>query len=85
MTQTYKSANIIDSVEVHWYGVYKHGDAIEGKYYPMYKPQKIGKTTKNIPWKDKISTDSVLLKFDKFTKSAKLTADVKKKLYAERN
>ncbi len=67
--------NIISMLTVHWFDKAGKQDIYNGKYFPSYNNIK-KKGIKRSPMRDNVSTQSVIINFERLTKQNKLPAAV---------
>lgn len=69
------------SLRVHWYELHNSEDAMEVKYGQSYLTD--NQRTKRKPWTGLVSTEAVMIKFHRLTRTGKLPACVQKTLQQE--
>lgn len=80
--------NFAEKLIVHWFDSNKKLDALQCQYYPCYQTasrecssgKKVARKKLEVPWKDTIHTDTVLVTFEKLTTRNTLPLSVQKKL-----
>lgn len=71
------------SLDVHWYEPSSEGNVYRCRYSPSYLFNNTSDPSHGTPWKNTLSTDSVLVEFDSLTKKGNLRMNVVKLLRSE--